>query len=82
MVLPNTNNFLTTIFKCINYIPKEIYIYAKQKHLGHKSNEKPIKSNIDRQVWPKALISAEAKKSSIKDVLNYLNDIQAIFLQV
>ena len=25
---------------------------------------------------PKSLISAEAKKSPIKDVLNYLNDIQ------
>ena len=27
-------------------------------------------------VRPKALISAEAKKSPIKDVSNYLNDIQ------
>ena len=35
---------------------------AKQKHLGHK-NERPIRSNIaNRQVQPKTLISAEAKK--------------------
>ena len=30
-------------------------------------------------MWPKALISAKAKKSPIKDVSNYLNDIQACF---
>ena len=30
-------------------------------------------------VRPKALISAEAKKSPIKDVSNYLNDIIAYF---
>ena len=33
-------------------------------------------------VRPKALISAEAKKSLIKDVPNYLNDITSIFSQV
>ena len=30
------HNFL--FFKCINYIPKEMYMLRKQKHLGHKSN--------------------------------------------
>ena len=31
---------------------------------------------LDTYIWPKALISAEAKKLPIKEVLNYLNDIQ------
>ena len=31
---------------------------------------------IPTYVRPKALISAEAKKSPIKDISNYLNDIQ------
>ena len=35
----------------------------------------PIRSS-PTYVRPTALISAEAKKSSIKDVSNYLNDIQ------
>ena len=31
-------------------------------------------------VWPKSLISAEAKKSPIRDVLNYLNDMIQYFI--
>ena len=33
-------------------------------------------------VRPKALISAGAKKSPVRDVLNYLNDIQHIFTRM
>ena len=42
--------------------------------LGEKG-ARPIRSS-PTYVQPKSLISAEAKKSPIKDVLNYLNDIQ------
>ena len=45
--------------------------------LGVKSTG-PIRSS-PTYVQPKALISAEDKKSPIKDVSNYLNDIQAYF---
>ena len=48
---------------------------SKQKHPGCKKGAKPIRSS-PIYVRPKYLISAEAKKSLIKDVLNYLNDIQ------
>ena len=50
-------------------------IYAKQKHPGCKKGAGPIRSS-PTYVQPKALISAEAKKSPIKDVSNYLNDIE------
>ena len=45
--------------------------YAKQKHPGYKK----VRSS-PTYVRPKALISAEAKKSPIKDISNYLNEIQ------
>ena len=48
---------------------------AKQKHPGCKKGVVPTRSS-PTYVRPKALISAEAKKSPIKDVSNYLNDIQ------
>ena len=41
---------------------------------------RPIRSNIaNRYVRPKTLISVEAKKLLIKNLFNYLNDIQHIF---
>ena len=46
-----------------------------KKHPGCKKSAKPIRSCLT-YVQPKALISAKAKKSPIKDVSNYLNDIQ------
>ena len=58
--------------------------YAKQKHPGCKKSARPIRSS-PTYLRPKALISAEAKKSPIKVVSNYLNEIQefySIFLQV
>ena len=40
---------------------------------------KPIRSSIvNRYVRPKTLISAEAKKLLIKNLFNYLNDIQSL----
>ena len=42
---------------------------------GCKKGVRPIRSS-PTHVRPKSLISAEAKKLSIKDVLNYLNDTQ------
>ena len=45
----------------------DTYIYAKQKHPGCKKGARPIRST-PTYVRPKSLISAEAKKSSIKDV--------------
>ena len=59
------NNYKYCMYSC----------YAKQKHPGCKkvrANEK--QPNL--YVQPKALISAEVKKSPIKGVSNYLNDIQ------
>ena len=45
-----------------------VTIIAKQKHLGVKS-AKPIRSNIaNRQVRPKDLISAKAKKLLYKKI--------------
>ena len=62
---------------------------AKQKHLEGTKSVRPIIINIrsslvNRYAWPKTFMSAEAKKSLIKDViLYYLNDnIQSIFSQV
>ena len=46
-------------------------VYAKQKHPGYKKGAGPIRSS-PTYVRPKALISAEAKKSPIKDVSNYV----------
>ena len=52
-------------------------LYAKQKHLGCKKSARPIRSSIaNRYVQPKTLISVEAKKLLIKNLFNYLNDIQ------
>ena len=57
------------------YVP--VYIYAKQKHPGCKKSVRPIRSSIvNRYVRPKTLISVEAKKLLIKNLFNYLNDIQ------
>ena len=50
---------------------------AKQKHPGCKKSTRPIRSSIaNRYVRPKTLISVEAKKLLIKNLFNYLNDIQ------
>ena len=50
---------------------------GKQKHLGRKKSARPIRSSIaNRYVRPKTLISVEAKKLFIKNLFNYLNDIQ------
>ena len=49
--------------------------YAKQKHPGCKKGAGQIRSS-PTFMQLKAFISAEAKKSPIKDVSNYLNDIQ------
>ena len=50
---------------------------AKQKHPGCKKSARPIRSSIaNRYVRPKTLISVEAKKLLIKNLFNYLNDIQ------
>ena len=44
--------------------------YAKQKHPGCKKNTRPIRSSIaNRYVRPKTLISVEAKKLLIKNLL-------------
>ena len=51
-----------------------LHVYCtKQKHSGCKKSARPIRSS-PIYVQPKALISAEAKKSPIKDVSNYLNE--------
>ena len=47
---------------------------AKQKHPGCKKSVGPIRSS-PTYVQPKGVISAEAKKSPIKDVSNYLNSL-------
>ena len=39
-----------------------VILYAKQKHLGCKKCKANQKQHASRQVRPKALISAEAKK--------------------
>ena len=45
--------------------------------LGVKKSARPIRSSIaNRYVRPKTLISVEAKKLLIKNLFNYLNDIQ------
>ena len=63
-------------FKCIYYTVAGIY-NAKQKHPGCKKSARPIRSSIaNRYVRPKTLISVEAKKLLIKNLFNYLNDIQ------
>ena len=50
---------------------------AKQKHPGCKKSARPIRSSIaNRYVRPKTLISVKAKKLLIKNLFNYLNDIQ------
>ena len=51
-----------------------LVLYTHAKQLGIKS-ARPIRSS-PTYVEPKALISAETKKSPIKDVLNYLNNKQ------
>ena len=44
--------------------------YAKQKQLGCKKSARPIRSSIaNRYVRPKTLISVEAKKLLIKNLL-------------
>ena len=49
----------------------------KQKHPGCKKSVRPIRSSIvNRYVRPITLISVEAKKLLIKNLFNYLNDIQ------
>ena len=45
-------------------------LYAKQKHPGCKKSARPIRSSIaNRYVRPKTLISVEAKKLLIKNLL-------------
>ena len=45
--------------------------------LGVKKSARSIRSSIaNRYVRPKTLISVEAKKLLIKNLFNYLNDIQ------
>ena len=45
-------------------------MYAKQKHPGCKKSARPIRSSIaNRYVRPKTLISVEAKKLLIKNIL-------------
>ena len=52
-------------------------LITKQKHPGCKKSARPIRSSIaNRYVRPKTLISVEAKKLLIKNLFNYLNDIQ------
>ena len=53
-------------------------IIAKQNTLGvSKKSARPIRSSLaNRYVRPKTLISVEAKKLLIKNLFNYLNDIQ------
>ena len=54
-----------------------VYNNVKQKHPGCKKCARPIRSSIaNRYVRPKILISVEAKKLLIKNLFNYLNDIQ------
>ena len=52
-----------------------ISLMLNKNTLGVKKSAEPISSS-PTYVQPKALISAEAKKSPIKDISNYLNDIQ------
>ena len=47
-----------------------VYLNAKQKHPGCKKSARPIRSSIaNRYVRPKTLISVEAKKLLIKNLL-------------
>ena len=66
-----------------NFMMSHISLYslvnynAKQKHPGCKKSSRPIRSSTaNRYVQPKTLISVEAKKLLIKNLFNYLNDIQ------
>ena len=63
------------------YIRTYIHTYAKQKHLGYKKSARPIRSSIANKYVgaTKRFVSVETKKSPMKDVLNYLNDIQEYF---
>ena len=72
----NDGKFFITF---VNFLPSRFYViqYAKQKHPGCKKSARPIRSSIaNRYVRPKTLISVEAKKLLIKNLFNYLNDIQ------
>ena len=70
-------NYVDGLFTYIAIIIHVTYVHAKQKCLGCKKSARPIRSS-PTYVQPKALISAEAKKSPsrIQDVSNYLNEIQ------
>ena len=61
-------------------LPQSSDIFIKSSDMLNKNtlgikSVRPIRNSYT-YVQPKALISAEVKKSPIKDALNYLNDIQ------
>ena len=56
-------------------ISDPVSCYAKQKHLGVKKCEANGKQHASRQVQPKGMISAEAKKLLYQNTFNSLNDI-------
>ena len=54
-----------------------VHTYANKNTLGVKKCEANQKQHVSRQVRPKALISAEAKKlATLSKTFNSLNDIQ------
>ena len=68
---------LTAIIRKQYIVKLFVNNHAKQKHPGCKKSARPIRSSIaNRYVRPKTLISFEAKKLLIKNLFNYLNDIQ------
>ena len=69
-------------------LPQKVVInlqkgYAKQKHPVCKKGVRPKRCEANKkQPYLCATISAEAKKSPIKDALNYLNDIATIIYSI
>ena len=64
----------------VTYTPQSSDLFTKSSDMLNKNTLGVKSARLIRSsptyVPPKALISAEAKKSPIKDVSNYLNDTQ------
>ena len=70
------SSFKSGVRYFLKIIPSNIFRMLNKNTLGIKS-ARPIRSSIVcKYVQPKTLISAEAKKLLIKNLFNYLNDIQ------
>ena len=73
------SNVRTFVYALIYTIPLGTHKKAmlNKNTLGIKKCARPIRSSIaNRYVRSKTLISVEAKKLLIKNLFNYLNDIQ------